>query len=58
MNDEKQEKKYYGRLFDRYCECRKEMQASKASDVNFGEFTSDVVAIYCLDCGIIKCFKY
>lgn len=48
----------YGKEVNKHCSCGKEIEASKASDVDFGEWSSDVVAIYCPEHGIIECFKY
>jgi hypothetical protein len=50
---------FYGRKHDLYCDfCKAEINASKASDVCFNDFSSDVVAIYCPNCGILEVFQY
>ena len=51
-------KDYYGENYDKYCSCSKELDCSKASDVSFGEFTSDVIGIWCPSCGIVEVFSY
>lgn len=58
MEKERETKDYYGNKYNKYCSCGEELDCSKASDVNFGEFSSDVIGVWCPNCGIVEVFGY
>lgn len=37
---------------EKLCECGKTLHWSRASDVNFGKWSTDIEVLYCEDCGI------
>ncbi len=42
---------YYGEKHAKYCpNCNKELEANKASDVHFGDNSTDVIRVFCDKC--------
>jgi hypothetical protein len=48
----------YGFTFDKFCECGGEHDSGKASDICFGDFSTDVAAYWCPKCGIKDAWQY